>query len=80
MLGIIIPFIINIVKKEIHCMMLYFVGFSDDLENGMEIVVAKSKDEAMQKVKDMYNLPDDLFVYADLIDMVDGYKIHLEKI
>lgn len=62
-------------------MKLYFVNFSDDLDNCVDVVAANSTDEAEEKIRNRYyDLPSDSYVTAYEIDFVDGYKIVLEKI
>ena len=59
-------------------MKLYSVSVMDDCENEDILVVANSKEEAEDKVSNMdwaclmYNI-------ATEVDIVDGYKIVLEK-
>ena len=61
-------------------MKLFYVCVIDDTEEYTEIVVANSKEEAEEKVLDMEKWDCLICTNAFEIDIVDGYKINLEKL
>ena len=60
-------------------MKLYSVSVMDDCENEDILVVANSKEEAEDKVSNM-DWACLMWAIATEVDIVDGYKIVLEKV
>lgn len=61
-------------------MKLFYVCVMDDTEEYIEIVVANSKEEAEEKVSEMEQWDCLMWAIAHEIDVVEGYKINLEKL
>lgn len=61
-------------------MKLFYVSVMDDTKDFIEIVVANSKEEAEEKVAKMEQWDCLMWANAYEIDVVDGYKVNLEKI
>ncbi len=60
-------------------MKLFYVIVLDDTETYVEIVTAKTKEEAEERVSNMDCWDCFMFASAKEISIVDGYKIKLEK-
>lgn len=60
-------------------MKLFLVTVIDDTEVYEEVVVAKTKEEAEERVSNMDCWNCFMFANAKEISIVDGYKIKLEK-
>lgn len=59
---------------------LYRVSIIDDTEEYFEVVVANTKHEAEEKAINMDCWGCLIYVEAEEIDIVNGYRIKLEKI
>lgn len=61
-------------------MKLYYVVVMDDTEECIEVVVASSKEEAEERISNIEQWDCLMWAHAYEIDIVDGFKVKLEKI